>query len=139
MKILHGSSYWFKNKKDFKPNDIDYIVIQKSDKVFEHKHPKEKICWFVWNDDREQVLKYLHKSYDYLSVASITAKEFVEHFNINIEEVIQIILKFIDAFKVSKYAYYIPIFEHIITYKSLDIPQNVINTAYKIYKNKKIR
>jgi hypothetical protein len=132
-KILCGSSKLFKDQKDFMPADVDYILLTNSDKVFEHTHPEENVCYFIWGKDKELVKKYLLEFPYYLCAGSLITKEFVEHYEFTHDEVVRSIERYYDIYKTSTYRYCVPLFDYIKNKKSWDFPRSVLEESYKLY------
>lgn len=137
IKLLCGSSKLFKDMPNFKPNDTDYIVITDSDKVYEHTHPSDNICYFIWGKDKELVRKYITEYPEYLFAMSLVTKEFVEHYDLSWDDIEKGIGNYYSIYKNSSYAYYIPLFDYLLEKHSWDFPLNVIEESYKIYQVKK--
>lgn len=136
-KLLCGSSELYKSIKGFTPHDTDYLLITDSDIVFEHVHPEDNVCWFVWGGDKHAVRSYLLKLPYYLTAMSIVTKEFITHYEFTMGDIIEILKKYESTYRNSTYRYYLPLFEHIKTKWSWDFPPEVINESYNLYKKYK--
>lgn len=132
-KILCGSSMLFKDIKDFKPGDEDYLILSNNDEVFCHTHPIEGVCHFIWGRDKDSVKKYMLDFPYYLPITSLVVKDFIEHYELTHEDVKKIINRHRKVYKNSVYRYYIPLFEYIYTYYNWDFPKEIIMDAYKLY------
>lgn len=132
--IACGSAELFRSIEGFVPNDLDFIVIKDTNKIYQHKHPKPGICHFIWNgQDKEGVRKYITLFPNYLLVLTLVTKEFIDIFDLKIPEVISIIDKYYSTIKQTEYAYYIPFFDYIKKNFSWQFPKEVTHEAYEIY------
>lgn len=138
-KILCGSSEIFKTIKDFAPRDKDYLIISDNEQTFEHTHPDEETCYFIWGSDKKMVKKYLLELPYYLSAMSLVTQRFVEYYEITFDELKQIIDRYRNIYLNSTYRYYIPLFDYIIQTHSWEFPGHIIQEAYQLYKEFKKR
>lgn len=138
-KILCGSSELFKNVPKFHPGDRDYIIISDSDKVFEHTHPDEETCYFIWGKDKAMVRRYLLEFPYYMCLMSLVTKEFVDHYELSLEDIKKAVDQTRKIYETSTYRYYLPLFDYIISTGSWEFPEEIINKAYELYKEFKKR
>jgi hypothetical protein len=139
QKILCGSSELFKDIEYFVPGDTDYILITNSEVVFEHKHPTENVCWFIWGKDKELVRKYIMQFPYYMSSMSLVTKSFVDYYEFSLSDVITAIDNYYSIYETSNYRYYIPLFDYIKTQGSWNFPDEVLYKSYQLYKEFKKR
>lgn len=138
-KILCGSTEIFKTIKGFKPNDKDYIIISDSPQTFEHLHPDEETCYFIWGRDKQMVKKYMLDFPYYLCAMALVTKKFVDYYEITFAEIERIVNRYRNIYQNSTYRYYIPLFDYIINTQSWDFPEDVIQESYNLYKEFKKR
>lgn len=136
-KIPCGSAVLFKDIAGFIPNDRDYILITNRQETYVHEHPEPNVCHFVWGKDKESVRKHVRDLHFYMLATSLVTKPFVDHYGFTHEDIEKTIKGFYKAYQESKYAYYLPLFDYILTYHSWDFPKEVIDESYKIYVEKK--
>jgi hypothetical protein len=139
QKLLCGSSELFKGVKDFVPGDSDYILITDSEQVFEHQHPDEDTCWFIWGSNKNMVRKYIIDFPYYMTAMSLVTKPFVDYYEFTLEDVTKAIDSFYSVYETSTYRYYIPLFDYIKRTGSWDFTDEVLKKAYRLYRDYKKR
>lgn len=130
-----GSQYFFKSFEDFTPKDLDTVefVVNPLDFKFTSQRLEKNRCTFKWRKLPNNELIKLHLQQNTpMTIGKFLVKTVVEELNFTIDDLKQLkpLIDNIDE----KHQYEKIIYDAIIENNSWDIPQNILNDAYLLYK-----
>ena len=134
-KFLVGSRCFFGKYPDFKSKDTDYLYLIEKGKGFAsiRQVSNGAVCSFevVKKPAAEMVDYALHRG-DPMQVGKFLVKEFAEEIGMKTSDLQRLapVMERLD----DKHAYLKPIFAAIIEGQSFDIPEPVMEEAYRLYK-----
>lgn len=134
-KILIGSRAFFSNCPNFNSKDIDYLILVNKGNDFQFvrqlSFPHQCIFEFV-RRPKQEMIDYALQHGAAMQVGKFLVKEFAEEIGLTIDDLKQL-QPLVDKLD-SKHAYERIIFDFITENGSWDIPDEVRNAAYDVYR-----
>jgi hypothetical protein len=135
MKILVGSTYFFKQYSDFHSKDIDYVELVDNPIEFNYnKHIYENnVCLFKWRRmSADKFVEYSLTKGPSMQIGKFLVKEFNEEIQFSIEHLkrLQPLIERLD----DKHNYQKIIFHAYIDNNSFTLTDEQREEAYKMYK-----
>lgn len=137
MKILIGSSVFFKEYSDFNPHDIDYVLFEERPqlyKIFAHINTKTEDVFAYKQMSKDEFLEYEleHCKKAKMAVGKLLVPELVKYMNITIDDLKK--FKFaIDEIQ-EKHSYEKIIYDAYIKNNDFILTQEQRDKAYQEYK-----
>ena len=134
-KILIGSRAFFSNCPNFNSKDIDYLILVNKGNgcQFARQLPFPHQCIFEFvRRPKQELIDYALQHGAAMQVGKFLVKEFAEEIGLTIDDLKQL-QPLVDKLD-SKHAYERIIFDFITENGSWDIPDEVRNAAYDVYR-----
>lgn len=134
--FIVGSTYFFKNIKDFKSKDIDEVEIVEPNLLFKYNHRihvgKKDIIQIV-RRDKKDILDYTLNNADGMVINRFLIPELNEEFGITFDDVKTLapLLNKLDV----KHEYLRNIFNAYVANNAMVLTDKQRNDAYQVYKN----
>ena len=137
MKILIGSSVFFKEYSDFNPHDIDYVLFEERPqlyKIFAHINTKTEDVFAYKQMSKDEFLQYEleHCKKAKMAVGKLLVPELVKYMNITIDDLKK--FKFAIDEILEKHSYEKIIYDAYIKNNDFILTREQRDKAYQEYK-----
>ena len=132
-RLIIGSTYFFGSFPDFKPHDIDYLILSDEVETTKHIILFDKACYIYWNENltKDDHITFA-RSCDPIILGKFLVKEFTDLIGFTIADLSSLKDRFLKID--SKHSYQILIFNYYLENNGFFLTNKQREDAYAEYK-----